>query len=132
MTVALSRQAPGTIRDVLETKYAATMDRSLLDDIKIMASEMTSNSVKHSGRPDGDPISLSATVANGVVHVEVGDKGRGVATLEPRSLNPPSGLGYLEILSDRWSSHQGNSFHVWFEIDVTSRTLLMRTGPVRV
>lgn len=131
MTVALSRQAPGAVRESLETRYAAAMDRSLLDDVKIMASEMTSNSVRHSGRPEGDPLSMSATVANGVVRVEVGDQGHGVANLEPRSLNPPSGLGYLEILSDRWASHQGSSFRVWFEIDVTPRTLLMRARPLQ-
>ena len=61
---------------------------------------------------------------------KVGDEGSGLASLEPRSLNPPSGLGYLEILSDRWSSHQTDSFHVWFEIDVTARTVLTRTTAV--
>lgn len=131
MTVALSCRAPAAVRDSLETRYASTMDRSLLDDVKIMASELVTNAVQHSGRPDGDPLSLSATVADGVLHVDVGNEGSGVPSLEPRSLCPPSGLGYLEILSDRWSSHQTDSFHVWFEIDVTSRTLLGRTHPVQ-
>jgi anti-sigma regulatory factor (Ser/Thr protein kinase) len=130
MTTALTLRAPGAIRASLEARYATTMDRSLLDDVKVMASEMTSNAIRHSGRPDGDPLSISASVTDGVLHVEVGDQGHGVATLKPRSLDPPSGLGYLEILSDRWSSRQNTSFCVWFEIDVTSQTLLTRTSSV--
>jgi histidine kinase-like protein len=132
MTVALSLRAPSAIRDLLETRYAATMDRSLLDDVKLMASEMASNAVQHSGRPDGDPLSMSSTVSNGVLHVELGDEGCGVAKLKARSLEPPSGLGFLEILSDRWASRQDRSFHVWFEIDVTSRTVLTRTRSIPV
>ena len=92
-----------------------------------MASEMASNAVQHSGRPDGDPISMSSNVTDGVLRIEVGDQGRGVANLSARSLEPPSGLGYLDTLSDRWASRQNGTFHVWFEIDVTSRTLLSRT-----
>jgi anti-sigma regulatory factor (Ser/Thr protein kinase) len=130
MMVALSAQAPGAVRGTLETRYAATMDRALLDDVKVMASEIVTNAVRHSGRPDGDPLSLSTTVIDGVLHVEVGDEGLSVATLEPRSIDPPSGLGFLEILSDRWSSSRNGSFRVWFEVDVTSRTMLTRAVPV--
>ena len=125
---ALSLQAPRTIRDSLETKYALMMDRGLLDDVKVMASEAVTNSVVHSGRPDGDPISLSSNVTDGVLRVEIGDDGQGVANLSARSLDPPSGLGYLDILSDRWSSHQNGTFIVWFEIDVTSHTMLARAN----
>ena len=131
MTVALSHQAPRTIRDSLETEYALTMDRALLDDVKVMASEAVTNAVIHSGRPDGDPISVSANVTESVLHIEVGDQGKGVANLSARSLDPPSGLGFLDILSDRWSSRQDGSFHVWFEIDITSRTMLARANTLR-
>lgn len=127
MRVALSRAAPRTIRDSLEAKYALTMDRGLLDDIEVMASEAVTNSVIHSGRPDGDPISVSANVTDGVLRVEIGDRGRGVANLSARSFDPPSGLGYLDILSDSWSSRRNGTFRVWFEIAVTPGTVLERT-----
>ena len=126
MTLALSLRAPRAIRDSLEAEYGLTMDRGLLDDVKVMTSEAVTNAVIHSGRPDGDPISVTSTVTDGVLHVEVADEGRGVSNLSARSLEPPSGLGFLEILSDRWSSHQNGRFHVWFEIDVTSDPVLAR------
>jgi hypothetical protein len=56
----------------------------------------------------------------------VTDGGTGKLVLAPRTINPPSGLGMVQMLSDRWSSRQNDSFHVWFEIDVTSTTPVCR------
>ena len=131
MSVALSLRAPRIIRDSLEKKYGLTMDRGLLDDVKVMASEAVTNSVLHSGRPHGDPISVSSNVADGVLRVEIGDEGAGVSNLAARSLDPPSGLGFLSILSDRWGQARNGTFRVWFEIDVTLLgSILSRTVPV--
>jgi anti-sigma regulatory factor (Ser/Thr protein kinase) len=102
------------------------MERSLLDDLTLLTSEVVTNAVQHSGRPDGDPLSVNTTVLDGVLRVEVTDQGSGKADLEPGSIDPPSGLGYLQLLSDRWSSEVSNSFLVWFEIDVVSRVMLYR------
>jgi hypothetical protein len=49
-----------------------------------------------------------------------------VLELTPRATNPPSGPGLVELLSDRWSSHQNDTFHVWFEIDITSAVSVSR------
>jgi hypothetical protein len=67
-------------------------------------------------------------VNDGVLRVEVTDNGVGMDALVPRSMTPPSGLGYLELLSDRWSSRANHSVHVWFEIDVVSHSVLSRAG----
>ena len=91
-----------------------------------MHSEVVTNAVQHSGRPNGDPIDVQTTVIDGVLRVEVTDKGEGVDELEARSITPPSGLAYLDILSDRWSSRVNDSFHVWFEIDVVSGSMIHR------
>jgi hypothetical protein len=102
------------------------MDRPLLDDVMVATSEIVTNAVQHSGRPDGDPLTVQASVTEGVFRVEVTDRGVGVHGLEARSIDPPSGLGYVQLVSDRWSSSVGESFHVWFEIDVVSRPVLYR------
>ena len=67
------------------------MDRSLLDDLTLLASEVVTNAVQHSGCPQGDPLTVCTTVDNGVLRVEVTDNGVGVAALVPRSMAPPSG-----------------------------------------
>ena len=126
MSVALSVHAPGQVRHSLEAQYVGSMERSLLDDLTLCTSEVVTNAVQHSGRPQGDELTIETTVVDGVLRVEVTDKGEGVDELEARSIDPPSGLGYVDILSDRWSSRVNDSFHVWFEIDVVSRSMLYR------
>ena len=126
MTVALSIHAPGQVRHSLEERYGDSMERSLLDDLTLLASEVVTNAVQHSGCPQGDLLDVQTTVLDGVLRLEVTDRGTGTHMLAPRSVDPPSGLSYLEILSDRWSSRADDSFHVWFEIDVVNRTMLYR------
>lgn len=128
MTLQLAPSAPRTVRHLLEARYAETMERSLLDDITVLTSEMVTNAVVHSGRPPGDELSVTARVADGVLRVEVKDMGQGRHNLEARSVEPPSGLGYLQLMSDRWSSWIDDAFHVWFEIDVVTRPMLYRAA----
>ena len=130
MKLPLSMRAPGQARSELETTYAQTMERPLLDDVKLMASELVTNAVRHSGCAEGDPISLRATVLNGVLRVALGDNGSTTDRVEPRSAQPPSGLGVIQTLSDRWASHRNGLFTVWFEIDVTPT--LARTNAVNL
>jgi len=130
LKLPLSVRAPGEARRELETTYAQTMERSLLDDIELMASELVTNAVQHSGCAEGDPLSLDASVVDGILRVALGDEGSTIDHVEPRSKNPPSGLGILWLLSDRWSSNSDGLFTVWFEIDVTSRITLSRTNAV--
>jgi anti-sigma regulatory factor (Ser/Thr protein kinase) len=132
MTPPLSVRAPGQARRELETTYAETMERPLLDDLKLMASELLTNAVQHSGCPEGAPLTLRATVVDDVLRVAVGDEGTTADQIEPRSTNPPSGLGVVRLLSDRWSSYRDGHFTVWFEIDVTTRKTLSRTIPVNL
>ena len=132
MMLALSVDAPRQVRDSLELQYAGTMERSLLDDLRLLASELVSNAVIHSGRPTGDSLTLETSIVDDVLRVEVTDGGEGVLLLTPRTTSPPSGLGLVEMLSDRWSSRQNDAFHVWFEIDVTSTTSFSRRVPAAV
>lgn len=126
MMLTLSIHAPRQARDSLELQYAGSMERSLLDDVRLLTSEVVSNAVQHSGRPAGDPFTLETSVIDDVLRVEVTDGGKGKLLLTPRTINPPSGLALVEMMSDRWSSRQNKTFHVWFEIDVTSVVTVSR------
>ncbi|MGZ4420029.1 MAG: hypothetical protein ACXVFJ_01680, partial [Gaiellaceae bacterium] len=64
------------------------------------------------------------------IRVEVTDQGTGRQDLRPRSMQPPSGLGFVHLLTDRWSSTPVESFQVWFEIDITTNGLTKRRTPV--
>jgi len=125
VTIALSVHAPRKARQFFD-RYVGRLHPTLLDDVRILASEIVSNAVRHSGRPPGDPIKLIASVTTETMRVEVVDQGRGVEALRPRCEMPPSGLQYVNLISDRWSSSIERSFHVWFEIDVRSNALIIR------
>ncbi len=117
-SIPLSSSAPGTARRSFDG-LTGLVEASLLDDLRLLTSEIVTNAVQHSGCPQGDPITVDTALGKDVMRIEVLDQGDGVGSLRPRSSSPPSGLGYVNVLSDRWASVIVNSFQVWFEIDVT-------------
>src|SRR2546423_14677036 len=56
----------------------------VLDDVRLLLSEVVTNAVRHSGSPGGSRIGLAVSVAGGAVRAEVTDHGHGVAP-SPRS-----------------------------------------------
>lgn len=125
LTIELSANAPRQVRHSFD-RHAGRIEETLLDDLRLLSSEIVTNAVEHSGRPQGDPITIETAVESDLVRIEVVDQGNGICPLQPRSSQPPSGLGYVDLLSDRWSSTTANSFQVWFEIDVKSNGLIER------
>jgi len=118
LTLALSPDAPRQIRRSLD-RYIGLLQQSLLDDLVLASSELVSNAVQHSGRPHGDPIDYKLTIFPKTILVEVAARGVGTNQLRPNTSTPPSGLGLVELLSDRWAgSARTGAFNVWFEIDI--------------
>jgi serine/threonine-protein kinase RsbW len=82
--VAVARHAIGGFADVLDVP-----DQTLAD-VKLAVTEACTNVVVHA-YPDGEgPITLRATVEDGVLRVVVVDRGRGIL---PRADSPGLGLG---------------------------------------
>ena len=50
VSVALSVHAPGQARHSLEAQYLESMERSLLDDVTLCASEVVTDAVRRFGR----------------------------------------------------------------------------------
>jgi anti-sigma regulatory factor (Ser/Thr protein kinase) len=95
-------------------------DPDVLDDVRLMLSEIVTNAVRHSGAPAGATIGLAVSVTHGCVRAEVSDGGRG---FEPSPRDMPQleaggwGLHLVDRLADRWGVDRGQSALVWFEID---------------
>jgi anti-sigma regulatory factor (Ser/Thr protein kinase) len=124
LTIELSVDAPRQIRRCLD-RYTERIEQPLSTDLRLLSSELVANAVQHSRRPDGDPIDSQLTIQPKSIRVEVIDQGEGTDPLRSRSHMPPSGLRYVELLSDRWSGGSENSFSVWLEID-TEHSLITR------
>jgi anti-sigma regulatory factor (Ser/Thr protein kinase) len=95
------------------------------EDVRLLVSELVTNSVRHSGLSTGDDVRVGFVVRmnNSCLRVEVADAGKGFEkTVTPSMPDQQSGWGLqiVERLSDRWGvggeSKAGST--VWFEIDL--------------
>ena len=106
-----------TARHTLD-RLSARLDGRQLEDLRLLVSEVVSNSVRH-GEGTG-PIELRVTIEPSMVRVEVEDPGPGFQPspeLEPPGRHDGWGLLLVERLSARWGVVAGASTVVWFEID---------------
>lgn len=96
------------------------LDRALLDDARLLVSELVTNSVRHSSARPSEVVQMSVAVTPSALRVEVADPGAG---FEPRPRDAdrtrPGGWGlYLvDQLADRWGVARDQLTRVWFEMD---------------
>src|SRR5215212_8938920 len=92
-----------------------------LEDVRLVVSELVTNSILHAGLSSDEQISLTVTVSDGAVRGSVCDPGPGFgmpSELSPRSdLSGGWGLPIVETISDRWGVEGNRHACVWFEID---------------
>jgi anti-sigma regulatory factor (Ser/Thr protein kinase) len=93
------------------------LDPPLMETLRLLVTELVTNSVKHTGAPT---VVLRVLVGNRVVWTEVTDAGPG---FDPGETGSPSrdhtgwGLFLVERLAQRWGVKQnGNGTKVWFEL----------------
>lgn len=97
------------------------IEQVLLADVRLLVSELVTNSVRHSQMPATDTVDLDVSVDSRTIRVEVCDSGPG---FEPRPRQPGQskaggwGLFLVERLADRWGVASNHVTHVWFEIDL--------------
>ena len=96
------------------------VDESLAFDVRLLVSELVTNSVRHAQIGPEDSILLRVRIDAGEVRVEVVDRGPG---FEPPAHDPTAedardsgwGLFFVTQLADRWGVEREEG-RVWFEI----------------
>jgi anti-sigma regulatory factor (Ser/Thr protein kinase) len=92
-----------------------------LENVRLVVSELVTNSVRHAGLPPNEQISLTVVISDGSVRGRVCDPGPGFEKpSEPRprtDLSGGWGLPIVERISDRWGVERNGCACVWFEID---------------
>jgi anti-sigma regulatory factor (Ser/Thr protein kinase) len=92
----------------------------LLRDVRLLVSELVTNSVRHSNAHARDVVHVLVSVTENSLRVEVADPGSG---FEPKPRDDdrtrPGGWGlYLvDQLADRWGVARDELTRVWFEMD---------------
>jgi anti-sigma regulatory factor (Ser/Thr protein kinase) len=102
--------------DRLESEVGAER----LNDMRLLVSELVTNSVRHARNGKAEDLELEVTVSDETIHVCVTDCGPG---FEPTQRTPDDdpgsgwGLFLVEQLSDRWGVELNGATQVWFEIE---------------
>jgi anti-sigma regulatory factor (Ser/Thr protein kinase) len=94
------------------------LDASVAFDVRLLVSELVTNSVQHAQVAEDDSIVLVLSISPEKVRVEVRDDGPGFeppATPPPDSADKGWGLFLVEQLADAWGVGEGGK-GVWFEI----------------
>ena len=115
-------EAAGQARRALD-ELSPLLPPPILDDLRLLVSELVTNSVRHAKIRRGGQIHLTVTVADDVVRVEVIDPGPGFERREMvPSLYQTSGWGlyFVGEIADRWGVFQERGTHVWFEVDLAN------------
>lgn len=124
MTLVAGPTAASVARKSLSA-IADKVPAETFEDVRLLVSELVTNSVRHSGLSNGDNVRVGFLVLmnQSCLRVEVADAGKGFEkTVTPSMPDQQSGWGLqiVEQLSDRWGvGHEAEAGStVWFEIDL--------------
>jgi anti-sigma regulatory factor (Ser/Thr protein kinase) len=97
------------------------VDAECMADVRLLVSELVTNSVRHSHTPPPSTVGLDVSVEADTIRVEVRDRGGGFDPRPRRAGQSKAGgwgLFLVERLADRWGVMRNSFTRVWFEIDL--------------
>ena len=115
--IANGPQAAAEAR-ALVTSFSSRVPNDLLDGVRLVLSEVVTNSYKHAGKPEGAPIEVVLDLSSRRFRLEVTDRSifdpTPETTFELRSAR--WGLTILDRLADRWGRVSEGG--IWAEFDI--------------
>lgn len=108
-------------RRAVEESLAKAVPPPVLNDAKLLVSELVTNSIQHAELEPDDSIELSVEVdeAGGVIRVTVADPGPGFepsTSVRRASALGGRGLWLIEQIATRWGRQRNGGAVVWFEL----------------
>jgi anti-sigma regulatory factor (Ser/Thr protein kinase) len=121
VTIPLGVQAPSAARSVIAQWLADHVAPSALETALLLVSELVSNSVRHSGVPEGEDVIVRVHLWRDGFRLEVEDPGRdGVIAPQPPDLLRGGGMGLhlVQTLSERWGLERvaAGGTRVWAQL----------------
>ena len=105
LAIEAGPRAPAVARRAVATALAEHVSATGLANAQLLASELVTNGVRHSGMPAGGELILRLRIWDDRCRVEVEDPGR-AGVIAPRSPDPVEGggmgLNMVQTLSERW------------------------------
>lgn len=119
LRVGCDKRAPSRVRRALA---GALTDTWIVGDVMLIASELVTNAVTHSGGSPEDELIVELTRADERLVVSVSDPGRSGKQAVPDAARSSAfggtGLQIVEQLTSRWGAERGNGYRVWGELRV--------------
>ena len=119
LVVPLGLRAPTLARRAVVRCLTGRVGVDVLADVQLLVSELVTNSVRHSGGPDGDAIVVRVGMWRDACRLEVEDHGHGGATVGRQNGDHGLGLDLVDTLSDRWGvvrSNEEGTTRVWLQL----------------
>ena len=116
------RPTPGAVPDARRALDALDDEVSsqTLEDLRLLVSELVTNSVRHAGLHEAQTIELKVKLLPETVRVEVNDQGTGFEPTPRGARNDDQsgwGLYLVSRIADRWGVSSDGVTRVWFELD---------------
>src|ERR671925_1287714 len=118
VTLPAAPEAPSRARQSLRELHSV-LDPRVFADLRLLVSELVTNSLRHAGLNPEDVIRLRIDLTDGKIRAEVYDEGPGFSVREDMpSLYQHSGWGLFLVrqIADRWGVRRNRETCVWFEL----------------
>jgi anti-sigma regulatory factor (Ser/Thr protein kinase) len=100
-------QAPSMARAAIIDALADHVTARVLEHAQLVASELASNSVRHSGAPPSTTLTLRIERSETAVRLEIEDPGHGgEITVRRPDVAGGFGLNIVQVLSERWGAER--------------------------
>jgi anti-sigma regulatory factor (Ser/Thr protein kinase) len=121
VAIPLGVQAPAVARSAVADRLADQVAPCVLETALLLVSELVTNSVRHSGVPEGEDVVVRVDLWRHGCRLEVEDPGRdGVIAPQPQDLRNGGGMGLnlVQMLSERWGVVRaaGGPTRVWAQL----------------
>ena len=121
LTVEPGPTAPAVARRAIEGALGDRLAEPVLANARLVMSELVTNSVRHSGAPEGDELVVRVRVWHDRCRLEVEDSGHeGVVAPQLPDLDQGGGMGLnlVQRLSERWGLVRGahGPTRVWAQL----------------
>src|SRR5215218_256295 len=118
VTVLATPDAPAVARRVLSAWLDGSLREGVLEDAKLLLSELVTNCLLHADLATDDSIWIRAQLNLGNLRLEVRDAGEH-GTAKPRAPSTTGGgfgLHLVDLLAARWGVSNSGGTHVWLEL----------------
>jgi hypothetical protein len=123
LTYPMADESPGVARRELD-RFVGRIERSLLDDMRIITSELITLAIGRSPKAKGSSILVTTSLASNVLRIEVDHiVTRSATPTQAERLTPEA---VIRGLSDRCAEMLLVPFRGWAEIDVHTNGVVSR------